>query len=267
MKKIILVCSIAFLAFLLGRFTAPNSEDVLSQIKLPTPEANQETEQSDFSPLSLDVTYFNSNNIRWGSAEHYKEFEEGDIRQYSQLALANTAIYQSYPTTKISLTDYDNSIRDLEVLPLEKAIGLLKEDCGMDWPVQTARENYQKYGDFTTYTLPNQEIYEINYFDVDGDNKNETIVHKNYNCRADDGSTSADIVKDNKIIFSATGDDSTILPADTNNGFYLEQRLDDGSARCCSTGLLRTRFVYKEEKFVPIYEQEVKYMMVKEISE
>ena len=31
-----------------------------------------------------------------------KEFEEGDIRQFSQLALNNTAVYQSYPTAEIT---------------------------------------------------------------------------------------------------------------------------------------------------------------------
>jgi len=199
-----------------------------------------------------------------GFCRSLKEFEEGDIRQFSQLALNNTAVYQSYPTAEITLTDYDNSVRNLEALPLEDALSLLKKDCDMDWPVQTARENYQEHGSFTTYTLPDQEIYKIDYFDVDGDNKDEAIVHKNYNCRADGGSTSADIVKDNKIIFSANGDDATIIPADTNNGFYVEQRLFDDSARCCSTGVLRTRFVLEDNQFVPIYEQKVKFMQVKE---
>jgi hypothetical protein len=248
----------------MGRFTTPKTQEVLSQTQAVKTEVTLETTEDSFQPLPLDVTYFNYDDIRWGSADHYKEFEEGDIRQFSQLALNNTAVYQSYPTAEITLTDYDNSIRELSALPLEEAIGLLKEDCNMDWPVQTARENYQKHGSFTTYTLPDQEIYEIDDFDVDGDNKDESIIHKNYNCRADGGSTSADIVKGNKIIFSATGDNSTILPADTNNGFYVEQRLSDDTARCCSTGVLRTRFVLKDEKFVPIYEQEVKYMQIKE---
>lgn len=266
MKKtrIFLTISLIFLSFLLGRFTAPETQEVLNQTDTANTQLLSETSENEFQPLSLDVTYFGYDDIRWGSAEHYKEFEEGDIRQFSQLALNNTAVYQSYPTTEISLTDFDNTIRDLNALSFDNAITLLKEDCEMDWPVQTATENYQKHGSFTTYTLPEQEIYKIDYFDVDGDDKDEAIVHKNYNCRADGGSTSADIVKDNKIIFSANGDDATILAADTNNGFYVEQRLFDDSARCCSTGVLRTRFVLKDNQFVPIYEQEVKFMQVKE---
>lgn len=266
MKKtrIFFIISLIFLSFLLGRFTAPKNQEVLSQTETANTQVLSETTENEFQPLSLDVTFFDYDDIRWGSADHYKEFEEGDIRQFSQLALNNTAVYQSYPTAEITLTDYDNSVRDLEALPLEEALGLLKKDCDMDWPIQTATDNYQKHGSFTTYTLPDQEIYKIDYFDVDGDDKDEAIVHKNYNCRADGGSTSADIVKDNKIIFSANGDDATILPADTNNGFYVEQRLFDDSARCCSTGVLRTRFVLKDNQFVPIYEQEVKFMQVKE---
>lgn len=266
-RKIVLIISLIFLSFLLGRFTAPKTQEVLNQTETANTEVASETTEDSFQPLPLNVTYFNYDDIRWGSADHYKEFEEGDIRQFSQLALNNTAVYQSYPTTEITLSDYDSSVRGLKALPLEEALSLLKKDCDMDWPVQTARENYQKHGSFTTYTLPDQEIYKIDYFDIDGDNKDEAIVHKNYNCRADGGSTSTDIVKDNKIIFSADGDDATILPADTNNGFYVEQRLSDNSARCCSTGVLRTRFVLKDNKFVPIYEQEIKFMQVQEPKE
>lgn len=265
MKKVLFVCSIIFLAFLLGRFSAPKSEEFSSQTKKPTAETDSKIRENGFQPLPLDVTYFNYDDIRWGSADHYKEFEEGDIKQFSKLALNNTAVYQSYPSTEITLTEYDDSIREIKALPLEEAIRLLKEDCPMDWPVKSARGNYQKYGSFSTYTLPEQEIFEVKHFDVDDDNKKETIVHKNYNCRADGGSTSADIVKNNQIIFSATGDDAMIFPADTNNGFYVEQRLDDDSARCCSTGVLRTRFVLENDKFVPIYEQVIKFMQIKEV--
>ncbi len=264
-SKIITIISLVFLSFLLGRFTAPKIKEVSSQNETDNAKTLSENTENDFQPLSLDVTYFNYDDVRWGSANHYKKFGEGDIRKFSQMSLKNTAVYQSYPYSEITLTEFDSSIRDLQALPLEKAIILLKEDCPMDWPVQTARENYRKYGPFTTYALPDYEIYEINYFDVDKDGKDEAIIHKNFNCRADGGSASADIVKDNKIIFSATGDDATIIPADTNNGFYVEQRLYDGSARCCSTGILRTRFVLESNKFVPIYEQEVKYMQVKEV--
>ncbi len=266
MRKILFVCSIIFLAFLLGRFSTPKSEKFSSQTEMPPVETDSKVKEKDFQPLSLDVTYFNYDDIRWGSADHYKEFEKGDIRQFSQLALNSAVVYQSYPSVEITLTEYDDSIKEIKALPLEEAIRLLKEDCPMDWPVKSARENYQKYGSFSTYTLPEQEIFEVKHFDVDGDNKKETIVHKNYNCRADGGSISADIVKNNQIIFSATGDDAMIFPADTNNGFYVEQRLDDDSRRCCPTGLLRTRFVFSEGKFVPIYEQEVKYVQVKEVN-
>jgi len=264
MKKVFFIISIIFFSFLLGCLTAPKNQEVISQTETIDTEVSLKIAEDNFQPLLLDVTYFNYDDIRWGSADHYKEFEEGDIRQFSQLALNNTVVYQSYPSTEITLTEYDGSIREIKALPLEEAIRLLKEDCPMDWPVKSARGNYQKYGSFSTYTLPEQEIFEVKYFDVDGDNKKETIVHKNFNCRADGGSTSVDIIKDNKIIFSATGDDSIILPADTNNGFYIEQRLADDSARCCPTGLLRTRFIFSEENFIPIYEQEVKFLQIKE---
>lgn len=76
-------------------------------------------------------------------------------------------------------------------------------------------------------------------------------------------SYSAAIVKDNKIIFSVDEDDSFIVPADTTNGFFVEWRSsEDSSPLCCPRGYMRTRFSLNNGKFIPVYEQEIRYLIV-----
>ncbi|GAB4028015.1 MAG: hypothetical protein Fur0011_7190 [Candidatus Microgenomates bacterium] len=258
MKKIIITILLVTIGFLFGRLSAAPISDNLTTNETKT------TDQADdqFPELSFDISYFNNSDVRSGSAEHYKEFDEGDIRQYSRVYLDNKTVYQSYPTKEISLTEYDSTRRKIEVKPFNKALEELKNDCGdLTSKVTLAEKNYRQYGSWTTYFLPTYEIYKVESFDVDGDDENETIIHKNINCRATGGSVNADIIKNGEIIFSTTGHNSEIIPADTNNGFYVEQ---SDTVGCCATGFLRTRFVIQEGEFVPVYEQEVKYLKVKE---
>ena len=88
------------------------------------------------------------------------------------------------------------------------------------------------------------------------------IVSYNYYGRASGGSTRTDIIKNDTIIFSLGEDESYIKPADTNNGFFVEWRIPDDTPRCCPEGYRRTRFVFQDGKFIPIYEQEIRYMKV-----
>ena len=105
------------------------------------------------------------------------------------------------------------------------------------------------------------EMYDT--FDVDNDGVKEKILGLNSIGRASGGSYSAAIVKGNNIIFSVDEDNSFIEKHETGNGFYVEWRNPtDESSRCCQTGYIRTRFVNEGGKFVPIYEQTVRYFMV-----
>ena len=100
-------------------------------------------------------------------------------------------------------------------------------------------------------------------FDLTGDGNQEKVVVYNSVAAADAGSYHADVIQCDTIIFSVVEDNAAIVPADTTNGFYIEWRSSkDVTARCCPDGFMRTRFVYKDGQFIPLYEQEVKYLKV-----
>jgi len=75
------------------------------------------------------------------------------------------------------------------------------------------------------------------------------------------GERKFDVDKDGKVIFDASGIDYTrIVPAKDGNGFFLEwndnyKMLD---------GYMRTRFIYDGKKFVPVYEQQIRYVRIRE---
>ncbi len=72
-----------------------------------------------------------------------------------------------------------------------------------------------------------------------------------------------DIIKGDKIVFSSTEDNSSIVKSENGNGFYVEWNNPKYQySRCCEEGLTRTRFAYKSHQFIPIYEQEVRYLKI-----
>ena len=209
--------------------------------------------------LDLPMEYFSIEDIQWGSVLPGTTGET--INEYRDVALENKAIYQSYPTTKITIKEFSD-----EVLPLKvKSFVNIKKEIG---PVQyssleRADKNYNEYGDLATHYLPDYSIESSDQFDVDSDGKKELIITYNFMGRANAGSYSADIIKGNKIIFSVNEDNSSIVSAETSNGFYVEWRsTKQWAPRCCEPGYTRTRFIFKDGKFVPLYEQEVGYMFV-----
>lgn len=96
-------------------------------------------------------------------------------------------------------------------------------------------------------------------FDVDKDGKEERLLGFSL-MGANVGESWEEIVKDNKVIFDASGNDYTkIVPTKDGNGFFLEwndnYKMFDG--------YMRTRFVYDGTKFVPVYEQQIRYVRIR----
>ena len=211
--------------------------------------------------LDLPIEYFSDDDVEWGSVKPGFRGDTTTINDYEQVALGNKAVYQSYPTTEITIKDYSSEVQPLKVKPL---VDIKKEiQPGDIFLSGRVEENYKEYGALASNYLPDNSIEETDYFDVDSDGIKEEIIEYNFTNRADAGSSNSDIIKNNNIIFSVKEDNSRIVPADTSNGFYVEWRKQDYVyPRCCEPGFIRTRFVFKEGKFIPLYEQEVKYMIV-----
>lgn len=231
--------------------------------------------QNEFGILDLPLEYFYYKDVVWGSLKENSRSNNETISEYSQVALNSKAVYQSYPTTDVTIKNFFNDKRSLKIKSINE---ILEEIENMPefseeereptislkgYLIQLAKENYKEYGTLATNYLPNYHIIAVKSFDIDNDNRPETIVVYNYTKRVDAGSYHSDIIKDNHIIFSVQEDNSSIIPADTANGFYIEWRSGKiFGARCCPEGFVRTRFVFKNGEFVPIYEQEVKYLKV-----
>jgi hypothetical protein len=265
-SRFIFSLSLIVIGFIIGRSTAGKNNIIENASKQNATIQLEEVELSEgeFPKLPLDPTYFNSKDVSWGSAEHHEDFPEGDIRQFNQVALNNKAVYQSYPTTDITQKEFENKNEDLNIRSLQQSLAEYDEDCPMDWPRERAIDNFNKWGSWVTHYLPIYGVDKVEELDVNEDGKNELIVMRNFNCRATSGSYSSEIISEGKIIFTASGDNAAIVEADNNNGFYLEQLLND-SSRCCESGFIRTRFVYENDEFIPVYEQEVKYFLVGEM--
>jgi len=141
--------------------------------------------------------------------------------------------YQSYPTATISLDPRSYSTTPTTYKPLGSQ-------------PEAPSDRIVPYGE--------------RKFDVDKDGKEERLLGFSL-MGANVGESWEEIVKDNKVIFDASGIDYTrIVPAKDGNGFFLEwndnyKMLD---------GYMRTRFIYDGKKFVPVYEQQIRYVRIRE---
>lgn len=216
----------------------------------------------EFPWLDLPLKYFSVKDIEWGSAGG--DGKEGTMEEYTQVALDSNEVYQSYPTTTTTIKQYS---ADIVPVTTKKWTDVRKKiyetEDNSNW-LKAVDENYEEYGQLAVHFLDNfQDIEMYDSFDVDEDGIKEKILGLNFVGRADGGSYNAAIIKGDKVIFYVEEDESFIVPADTGNGFYVKWRSpEDDSARCCPMGYVKTRFVLDNGKFVPLYEQDVRYVVV-----
>lgn len=270
MKKIIILIFIITIGIW---FRENRNQKSYKSIEQSTTEQKLETEKKcistdwnecpEFPWLDLPLNYFSIKNVEWGSAGG--DGKEGTIGLYTQVALDSKEVYQSYPKMVTTIKKYST-----ETVPLttKKFNNVRKqfqnEENNYDWTLSNVDNNYKEYGQLAVHFLENSQMIEvIDSFDVDADGVKEKILGLNFVGRADGGSYNAAIIKGDKVIFYVSEDESFIVPTDTSNGFYVKWRNpNDGSARCCPIGYLKTRFVYQNGKFIPLYEQEVRYFNV-----
>lgn len=226
------------------------------------PKVDNKVESSQSGDISniwmdLPLDYFSKNDVQWGSAGN----GNGDkITDYTQAAIKNMAVYQSYPATITTIQSYSNEEIDLKLLsPSETQKKISEMQTGQN----KAEDSYKEFGVLVSHFLPEEYIYSVKKFDVDGDGQSESIVGHTQTFAAGFGSYTTDVIKGNKIIFSVTEDNASIIPADTSNGFFVEWgSVGELNGRCCEEGIKRTRFVFKDGEFKPLYEQEVRYLKI-----
>lgn len=260
-----IVCIVIFLLIVLfgiykyfGHFSNKQSPETLTKTQQVTNNISPKDTKLPF--LDIPVEYFSIKDVQWGSAEN----ANGEtIADYTQVVLDNRAVYQSYPTKTITIKHYSTNTKPLKTKSFDEVMQEFYKynpDGGFKSFVE---ENYKEFGNISTNYLPGDYIQNVNKFDVDDDGIDEQVVTYNFVGSADAGSYRSDIVKGDKIIFSVQEDNARIVPADTTNGFYVEwRRANDRGGRCCPEGYIRTRVVFKDGRFIPLFEQEVKYLKI-----
>jgi hypothetical protein len=253
-KYFLLILSLLIIGILFVLYFNQKEDNIESIVFNDAPEEN-------FAEIKLPISYFSENNLRHGHSDGKSEWVDASFEEMT---------YQSYPTTNITLSNdaYSNDIIDLdhrkslnEIIKENQTCGENKDqDCGY---VDQIVENYNEYEDFSPYYLPSSTII-VKEFDVDADGNNEKII---YGCGLGGNHCphKVDVIKNNKIIFSVNGVNiADIKPVETGNGFYLNWHDDDdlGGGYCCPSGYVRTKFVYQDNRFIPILEQKVNYVKI-----
>lgn len=220
-------------------------------VKKSEPNTHVEVSNNNFPYLNLPLEYFPKSSIVWGSVygDNYDKYKHASFDIDS---------YQSYPTETVAIKEYKNEKRPLNP---PKTLESLSDQLAFG---PTIRKNFKEYGILSTRYLPEDYIHTKNEFDVDADGKSETIVSLG-GTGGNHPPLYSEIIKDGYVIFSVQETQPIIIPSKTNNGFYVQwynfdKHFEDGM--CCPSGHIKTRFVYKDGKFTPIWEQEVIYTKV-----
>lgn len=212
--------------------------------------------------LKLPLSYFSKESIRFGSADTKSDDEDA----YTEAAIDEG--YHSFPTTTISLKsdEYNQKKEKLGSIKTDEEIYGGDTDWKDSYP-----EQIEKYGDLARRFLPDTFI-DVKKIDVDSDGVDESIISL---CMVGGNHCPHGIiiVKGDNIIFSTSAGsvDVDIVETKTHNGFYLHwvPGSDDSTDKkwsafglCCSPGYMKTRFVFEDGKFKPVYEQEVLFFNV-----
>lgn len=261
LRIIVFLAVVVFGLFALAKnFLYKTKPESPAQNRLESQKENTSVD-TPFSRLDVPLEYFSEKDIRSGFV---KEGAVGKkITDFTGVSLESKTVYQSYPTTTVTIEKYLSERKPQVTKSINEAIKQQAQIEPDGWGKDRVKENFQQYGSLASHYLPKDFLMKTEKFDVTGDGKPETVVTYNSVAAADAGSYHTDVVQGNTIIFSVLEDNAAILAADTTNGFYVEWRSpNDSSPRCCPEGFMRTRFVYKDGKFIPLFEQEVKYLKV-----
>lgn len=206
-------------------------------------------EKDEFPTLNLPLEYFDT-AVEWSST--YGNYN----------ILPDASVYQSYPSTIISLNPdlYSSVLTPLP--PIKSDNEIHTKDRELDFMGSSKDTDIRKYGDlarrFVGVAGEAWLIDSVEKVDVDKDGEKETLVSLSLTGANIIGQRDV-LIKGDKIIFSTDQDTfSTLTPANNGNGFFL-QWADNFKKK---EGYITTRFIYDGITFVPVYEQKTRYIRV-----
>lgn len=259
--KVYLPISLITIVFLLFQNNSLNQKGKQNNIK-DTIIAESESSINNMPSISLPLKYIPEDLISWGSVDVDRDSKDKSTWKSAAVDIGS----RDTPTTNITLSkeNYSNAHEDL---PAIKTIEEITKETNGEITTDSLiyQETIAEYGDFGIRFFPVYYPF-IKNFDVDADGKDEKVV---YLCGIGGNHCPHKIVivKDDKIIFSVSAGmtDLGLSPSETNNGFYVEWVPTDNGwvyGLCCPPGFVKTRFVYTNNEFIPIYEQTHMYVEV-----
>lgn len=247
---LILILLGGILGFELGKRQNKIKTDTLQEVDDKSSE-NLSLKEKQFPALEMPAEYFDTNEISMGA---------NMLRDTSYSVLNEVQGYRSYPSTNITFKKYSNTPEPLPPIKSDDEIHTPNPED--DFMGLNKERNVDKYGDlarrFVGKAGEGWLIDDIITIDLENDGKKEkliTMIEMGANIIAGRNI----IVKDDKIIFATDPDTfSQIVIANNKKGFFVQW--DDNFKR--RDGYMVTRFIHDGEKYIPVYEQQIRYVRI-----
>ncbi len=221
----------------------------------------------DYPVLDLPVRYFDYKYLNSHSVCDEKESNVTECHKGVKSGnFGGVYAYQSYPSTDISIDGYDNydSKKPPSVNEILAEVSLLRSKDGdvSAWSVasdELIRKYFKEFGPVAGHFLPRNSDASVSMADLTMDGRDEHIVFTCPHGAAGSGCGALWVADSSgNLLFSYSDPAIELDPSEDGNGFYLYSvHPEDTEASCCERKRYRTRFVYEDKRFVPIFEQVV----------
>ncbi len=247
----LLIILILFIA--IGLFGYKIGRKNSTMLAIPKQEEDHFSPEERFPPLYMPLEYFDANDVSIGA---------GLLGKSYNVIFNSEEGYRSYPTTTISLNPDLYSSIPTPLPPIKSDDQISSNDPLLDFMGAAKRSTVKQYGDlgrrFVGEAKIGWNIYDVKDVDVDKDGEKETLVSLDLTGANIIGQRNV-LIKGDKIIFSTDEETfSTLTPAKNGNGFFLQW--DDNFKN--RDGHMTTRFIYDGKSFVPVYEQQTRYIRI-----
>ncbi|MFS8159131.1 MAG: hypothetical protein ACMG6E_02750 [Candidatus Roizmanbacteria bacterium] len=163
----------------------------------------------------------------------------------------------------IEYFDHDSSF-DINGVYLDM-VRVIKPPVAIDNPDLSETVSKPFIEDDTSFPGHPGSFDEFDPVDVDNDGEAERIYY--VPVAENHGAAYIQVLKGDKVFFQSKDSTNRLFePSPSGNGFYLIEGLNDG-AGSWNIGARKTRYIYKDKKFVPVwYQEEFKVKASKQVN-
>ena len=257
---IIIGASIVIATLIYTNFRTPPSQGLLTN-NMVKEETKARKEELGAGKVDLKQEYFDDLVGTWGEGNpdtgevKYKAFES----EYFPRSKPSPIIHP------LELNQDKIEIKEVRKSEIKPPFGIPEgSDKGKftDYEAEAIKNNFSKNGNLlgSFFSDKGEGIYSVEDADVDKDGKNEKLIITS-GIGGNHPPNNGYIVKNNTIIASTDFAGGAIYPSKDGNGFYIREPDYSDAPMCCPKRYLIYRVVYEDGQFVPVWEQEVYYLM------